>query len=263
MAVKAKGAWGDRHKKHQKTRKPFRVFSYFVAKKSAKADRSNIDRRVCNRKVPGMSNYPTTRLSLLMQVRDHDNAEAWNDFVAIYQPVIYRFGRHRGLQEADAHDLSQTVLAAVADKIGDWQPDSGQAKFRTWIARIARNQAVSMYRRRRADTAHGGSSMVARLQQQPAKCDEAEELDNEYHRELFRHAARKVRQQFEETTWQAFWRTTVEGLSIGEVARSLGRSAGSIYTARSRVMRRLQETVRELDCDGEPTTTSSSNGDEK
>lgn len=65
-----------------------------------------------------------------------------------------------------------------------------------------------------------------------------------YRREIFRAVARKVRAEFEETTWQAFWLTAVDGLSVEDVAKSLGRTVGAVYTARSRIIRRLQELAR-------------------
>ena len=193
-----------------------------------------------------MSDFPTTRLSLLRRVRDHDDHQAWTEFVTLYRPVVYRFARRRGLQEADAQDLAQSVLTAVAQQVGQWQPDSSRAKFRTWLARIAQNQVITMYRRRRDDVARGGTSVIAQLSQQPEQTDDADLLQAQYRRETFRHAARLVRPEFEETTWQAFWMTAVEERSAADTAQSLGRSIGSIYTARSRIIRRLQQVVELL-----------------
>jgi len=45
----------------------------------------------------------------------------------------------------------------------------------------------------------------------------------------------------------AFWLTTVEDLSIDRASEELGKSVGSVYAARSRVMRRLKEKVREFE----------------
>lgn len=36
-----------------------------------------------------------TRASLLLRIRDHRDGAAWMDFVAIYEPVIYRLARSR------------------------------------------------------------------------------------------------------------------------------------------------------------------------
>ena len=76
--------------------------------------------------------------------------------------------------------------------------------------------------------------------------DESTDLQMNYRREVFRLVARKVGAEFEEATWQAFWLTAVDGVSIDETAKSLGRSVGSVYTARSRIVRRLQELVKDF-----------------
>jgi len=189
-----------------------------------------------------MSDFPTTRMSLLMRVRDTADHAAWVEFVSIYRPVICRFARQRGLQETDAEDLAQNVLTAVADRIAKWEPDHDRARFRTWLSRVAMNQTITMFRRRKADVARGGTTAMVALQNQQ---DESADLQLNYQREVFRLVARKARAEFEETTWQAFWLTAVDGVSVAVAAKSLGRSVGSVYTARSRIIRRLQELVRD------------------
>lgn len=184
--------------------------------------------------------------------------------MALYRPAIYRFARVRGMQEADAQDLTQSVFAAVANKVGDWEPDAERAKFRTWLARVATNQAITMVRRQRADRAKGGTSIQILLNEQE-RAEDTVELRQQYRRELFRLAARRVRQEFEETTWQAFWMTSVQGLPVSETAASLARSEGSIYTARSRVIRRMQEMVKHLSQEDHPLfpTTEFETGNSK
>ncbi len=67
----------------------------------------------------------------------------------------------------------------------------------------------------------------------------------EYRREVFRWAARQVRKEFHQATWDAFWLTAVEGGTVEVVAEELAKSRGAIYAARSRVIRRIQEKVTE------------------
>ena len=69
----------------------------------------------------------------------------------------------------------------------------------------------------------------------------------EYRREVFRWAARQVRKEFRQDTWDAFWLTAVEGRSVEVVAKELAKDAGAIYAARSRIMRRIREKVTEYE----------------
>ncbi len=188
---------------------------------------------------------PDTRNSLLLKLRDPTDSESWHEFVAIYRPVVYRMARRRGMQDADAQDLAQAVLISVADSVGSWETDPRRARFRTWLTRVARNAIIDAFRRSRPDAGKGGTTEILRLQQQ-AEPDDAE-IDHEHRREIFRWAARQVRWEFAEETWLAFWRTAVEAKAVQEVAAELGKTPGAVYIARSRVMRRLQERVQEVE----------------
>ena len=69
----------------------------------------------------------------------------------------------------------------------------------------------------------------------------------EYHREVFAHAAQQIRGEFSDDTWNAFWLTAVDNLPIEAAAERIGRTKGSVYAARSRVMKRLKVKVEEFD----------------
>jgi RNA polymerase sigma factor (sigma-70 family) len=190
---------------------------------------------------------PDTRESLLLRVVDCADVEAWQEFAAIYRPAAYRLARRRGLQDADAEDLAQRVLVAITEKIGTWRPTSPKGSFRAWLSVVARNLIVNAVTRRGPDIGAGGSSVVERLNNHPSDDNADREFEEEYRRALFRLASEQVRDEFEESTWLAFWYTAVEGTTIAEVAKRLRKSEGVIYAGRSRVMRRLKEKVRKLE----------------
>lgn len=52
-----------------------------------------------------MTQVPPTRNSLILRLRNRRNVDAWQEFAAIYEPVVYRMARRRGLQHADALDF--------------------------------------------------------------------------------------------------------------------------------------------------------------
>jgi RNA polymerase sigma-70 factor (ECF subfamily) len=55
-----------------------------------------------------------------------------------------------------------------------------------------------------------------------------------------------IRAEFEARTWEAFWRVSVDGQSPSDVASDLGMSVAAIYKAKSRVLARFREVLREL-----------------
>jgi RNA polymerase sigma factor (sigma-70 family) len=189
--------------------------------------------------------FPDTRASLLARIQSPRDEEAWREFAAIYRPVVYRLARKRGLQDADAEDLSQRVVIAVQRAIGNWQFDPAKGRFRSWLAKIARNAIINALTRRRPDAAAGGNSVQDFLQEQPEPDPGIEEnLQRECRRSLFRWAAERIRPEFRDGTWEAFWLTTGEGMSVEDAGQRLGKGIGAIYAARSRVMRRLKEEVQ-------------------
>jgi RNA polymerase sigma-70 factor (ECF subfamily) len=196
-----------------------------------------------------MSMPPETRYSLLVRVGDPADGQAWIEFWQLYQPVVYRLGRQFGLQDADAQDLTQDVMAAVARAIRTWQPDSARGRFRTWLYTVVRNKTIAALRRRRpGDRGSGDTSVFNNVECRPIEADAAFEL--EVRRAAFQQAAERVRPQVHAASWEAFWRTSVLGQSIPETAKALGISIGSVYAARSRVLARLRAEADALLEDG-------------
>ena len=195
-----------------------------------------------------MTEFPETRDSLLVQVRSPANREAWDQFALIYRPVIYRLARHRGLQDADAQDLAQHVLMAVASAIGGFEKSNEGVRFRHWLRRVAHNAIVNALSRQPQDRAAGGSAVQELLLEQPSvDLQSPAQIELEYRRELYLRAARLVRSDVEPETWRAFELTVIENRGIDEAAAQLDKPVGTIYAARSRIMRRLREAVRELE----------------
>ena len=192
-----------------------------------------------------MPSLPETRASLILRLPDAADARAWDDFTAVYGPLVYRLARRHGLQPADSDDLVQEVLSAVARSVEMWLARSDRGPFRAWLLKIAKNHALNaLTRHKHKPTGTGDTGMLELLTQQAANGDGASGFDLEYRRELFRWAAERLREEVSDHTWQAFWRTAVEGQAIALVATQLGMSVGSIYIARSRVMARLRELVK-------------------
>jgi RNA polymerase sigma-70 factor (ECF subfamily) len=187
---------------------------------------------------------PLTRASLLLQIRDGANQDAWHEFIKLYGPVVYGFARKRGLQDADAADLMQDVMRSVSSAIGKLDYDRNQGTFRGWLFTITRNKIFNFLSARRIRPQGSGDTTTNRLlDSHPDANDGSETWEMEYQRRLAAIAMERVKSEFQENTWRAFWLTAVEGLAAADAAREVGLSAGAIYVAKSRVLARLKEEV--------------------
>lgn len=194
------------------------------------------------------SSPPETRASLILRLQDRADVAAWDEFVGIYSPVVYRVAIGRGFQVADAHDLVQEVMLSVARSVTQWLERTDRGSFRAWLLRIARNQAFDLINDRATRTlGTDGSATEKMLADLPAKAELSSDLDLEYERTVFRWAADQVRDSVAEHTWQAFWLTRVEGLSVEAAASKLQLRPGNIYFARSRVMVGIKELVKQYE----------------
>ena len=187
-----------------------------------------------------------TRLSLLARLEDSDDTAAWHQFVELYGRLVYGFARDRGLQDADAADLTQEVFLDLAPKAGRWRYEPGRGSFRAWLFGVTRHKLARFFERRGA-AAVGGTAANQRLAEEPTAEDLEAGWEKEFRQQLFRVAAAKIEGEFAPNTWRAFWRTAVDGAEGAAVAAELGLSVGAVYVAKSRVLARLSEQIRKMD----------------
>jgi RNA polymerase sigma factor (sigma-70 family) len=191
---------------------------------------------------------PLTRVSLLVQIRDGSNQVAWQEFIKLYGPVIYGFARKRGLQDADAADLMQDVLRSVSSAIGRLDYDRTQGTFRGWLYTITRNKVYNFLSARRIRPQGSGDTTTNKLlNEQPDTDDGSHAWETEYQRRVASIAMDRVKDEFQETTWRAFWLTAVDGLSAADASKQTGLSTGAVYVAKSRVLARLKQEVESIE----------------
>lgn len=187
---------------------------------------------------------PETRESLLARLNSPQSDEGWREFAAIYRPLVCRVAKAKGLQHADAEDLTQEVLSVIERSLDQFDPKMGG--FRSWLYQITRNLVVNHLTRRRGPIGSGDSDVRRMLSQQAVVDDQTATLFRlEYRRACFQHATSIVKAEFSDTIWSAFWLTAVELQSIASVAVQLGKSEGAIRVARCRVLDRLRVFVSE------------------
>lgn len=194
-----------------------------------------------------MDDLPLTSETLIGKVRDPGDEEAWRRFAALYRPVVMRMGLRRGLQEADAEDVAQRVMVAVSRAISRFEIGPDRPPFRVWLGRIATNAILNALTRAPRDRGAGDTDIAMLLSEIPAGNEEGQkEILREAQTEAFRWAAAEIKSEFSSSVWLLFWETMVEGREVEETAKRHGRSPGSVYMARFRVMKRLREKIHEV-----------------
>lgn len=192
-----------------------------------------------------MDESPETRRSLIVRLGDAEDSRAWHEFVTLYEPLVLRLARRKGLQDADARDVCQEVFRAVAGAVERWDPSRGS--FRGWLSTIARNLLVNFLSRgKNQPRGSGRTSMLALLESTPVDDPSATALfEREHRRRLFQWACDEVRRESTSTAWRAFEQTAIEGRSPADVAAELGTSVGAVYIARSRTLAKLRRKIQD------------------
>jgi RNA polymerase sigma factor (sigma-70 family) len=186
-----------------------------------------------------------TQPSLLLRIRQPADGDAWRQFVELYAPLVYGFLRKQGLQDADAADVAQDVLRTVAQQIGQLDYDRSRGSFRGWLFSIVNSRLMDFRRRNQRERA-----LVAQVadaaQQDAEETASSGEWDLDYERQVFHAAAERVRGDFGDSAWRAFWQAAVEGRPAKEIAAQLGMSPAAVYLAKARVMNRIREELEIL-----------------
>jgi RNA polymerase sigma-70 factor (ECF subfamily) len=189
------------------------------------------------------SDRPTS-LTLLERVRDRDE-DAWRRLVDLYRPLVAHWCGHWGVRAQDADDVLQDVFQAVATSLDNFRRDRPGDTFRGWLRGITRNKLLDHLRRRdKQPEAQGGTDAQFRLLQVPEQdlpVETEEQMSALYHRAL-----ELVRGEFEPRTWEAFWRSAVDGQPVATVGADLGMTPAAVRKAKSRVLYRLRQEVGDL-----------------
>jgi RNA polymerase sigma-70 factor (ECF subfamily) len=176
----------------------------------------------------------STHASLLERLRHPEAAEAWEQFVRLYTPLLLHWARKLGLPDQDAADLVQDVLLVLVRKLPEFGYQPGRT-FRGWLRTVLMNKW--------RDRPHRGNPAPLDSDVQPQSPAEDNLEEREYRLFVLGQALRIMSADFELTTWQACWETVVMDRAAAEVAAELGITANAVYLAKARVLARLRQDL--------------------
>jgi RNA polymerase sigma-70 factor (ECF subfamily) len=179
-----------------------------------------------------------TSASLLIRIRDQQDSDAWTTFVAVYSPLVRRYCVRKGMQAADAADITQEVMGRVTKSIATFEYDPSRGRFRSWLGTLITREIANHYARdgrRPDDLANLGHAAAPDRQ-----------WDDEFTDHVLAVAMDRCRSEFEASTWAAFEATWVRQEPPAEVAGRLGMAVHAVYVNKSRVLKRLEVEIRLL-----------------
>jgi RNA polymerase sigma factor (sigma-70 family) len=194
-----------------------------------------------------------TSVTLLEKLRKTPvDAAAWEVFVDRYGPIILGWCRKWGLQEADALDVSQMVLATLAATMRTFDYDPARS-FRGWLRTLAHHAWRDLVERsKRPGLGSGDPRVLEMLETTAARDDLLGILEAEHEREVLKEAMDRVERRVQPKSWSAFRLLAIEGRPGAAVADKLGMTVAAAFMARSRVQAMLRgEVAAMLGDDGE------------
>jgi len=191
------------------------------------------------------SNGPATSLTLLGRLQNDADQAAWTEFVRHYGAMILRWCGKWGLQQADAEDVTQTVLVRLAERMRSFRYDPTRS-FRGYLKTLTHYAFCDLLESRKKPGAGSGDSVVFQLLKSvEARDDLVKRLAVDYDQELLQEAMVRVKERVEPHTWEAFRLTALEGLSGAEAAERLGLKVPTVFKAKSKVQQMLREETGE------------------
>lgn len=188
--------------------------------------------------------HPELTSSTLLDQARANNEAAWQRLVMLYTPLVHHWCRRCGVPQNEVPDVAQEVFLSVSLALAEFERQR-VGSFRKWVRGIARHKSLDHFRRQKGEAVPVGGTLGAEMAQEIPD-DISSEEDADEVGELYRRALELIKGNFEEKTWRAFWRTTVDGHPTDVVGTELGLTPVAVRIAKSRVLARLREDLGEL-----------------
>ena len=216
----------------------------------------------------GAADPAATRSSLVNRLRNWSDHGSWQDFFDTYWQLIYNVAVKAGLSDAEAQEVVQETVIAVAKKIGEFKADPAHGSFSAWLMQQTRWRIADQWEKRQklgvqASACPGDGGMGGTLKRghptddtgstgpmeripDPAGVPLEEAWQEEWEKHLMAAALERVKRQVSPRQFQMFDLHVRQGLSVLETARTLQASVASVYMAKYRIARLLRKEVASL-----------------
>ena len=195
-----------------------------------------------------------TRQSLLVRLKNWDDADSWKEFFEIYWKLIYGVAIKAGLTEVEAQEVVQETVIGVSRKMPEFDYDPAVGSFKGWLLHMTRWRINDQFRKRRHQAEHlrhegDSTTRTSTIDQipDPAGINLESIWDNEWQSNLLEVAIEKVKQKVKPKQYQIFDLYVVKKWPVEKIATTLGVNVGQVYLAKHRIAALLKEEVKTLE----------------
>jgi len=195
-----------------------------------------------------------TRATLLQRLKNWQDQSSWQEFFDTYWKLIYGVARHADMTDAEAQDIVQETMCAVARHIPKFKYDPSIGSFKTWLLNITRWRIIDQKRRRAAVANHeplpggteSGTGTVERIVDPTS--DKLNEIwDKEWNEALLEAATAKVKRRVEPQNYQLFDFYVNKDWPPDKVAGMFGVTVDQVYHAKHRLTEMIKEEIKRLE----------------
>lgn len=212
--------------------------------------------------VPGAEDPDATRSSLVNRLHNWNDHGGWQVFFDRYWKLIYAVAVKAGLTDAEAQDVVQETVVAVAKQMREGGFDHDKSSFKNWLCMITRRRIIDHFRRRTKlkkrplagdDTSR--TDTIARVPD-PASLELNAVWEEEWRKNLVDAAIEHVKQKVAPKQFQIFDLAVLKDLPVREVTKLLKVNTAQVYLARHRVGALVKKEVARIEALAERNDSS-------
>lgn len=190
-------------------------------------------------------NQNTTRPSLLIRIRDRQDADSWAEFFDLYSPLLYAYARDRGLNHEDAEDIRASCYETIVKRIGEFEYEQQKTGFRAWLRTMVNRRVVDLFRKKQIPNAE--SSDLRNVEDNDESIDQLWEKNWRLHH--LRYCVSLVGKRVQNSTFEAFKLLTEQGLEPTEVSQRMQMNVDQVYKIKSRMLKMISAEMKNFDLD--------------
>jgi RNA polymerase sigma-70 factor (ECF subfamily) len=194
-----------------------------------------------------------TRHSLVERLGDWRDSSRWQEFFDTYWRLIYSVARRSGLGDAEAHDVVQETVLAVARNIARY--DRGAGPFKAWLLQMTRWRIADQFRKRlpESDGPPQGDSArdtapIDRVASPETDLETA--WDEEWRARLLEAALERLKKQVSAKHFQVFDCAIRKRWGAAKIAGELGVNIAQVYLIKHRLGSLLKKELQSAEQGG-------------